>query len=296
MYVFREKDFPPQLTSDASEDGVGAVPEAPDCLSAALPVEAVTIPYTSSLLPAVVPEVVVALECMNVGPSPALRVVDVPVDVYVPPPSVDVATGCDAAPVAQVNLFREEDFPPLPLDEDSGGEEMSVPFVAEAPPASPDVPPVVIDPPPDVAVPSDATPAPVAVAPVDLPVAPCEASPCAYPTSAAAPGPASSPRFPAVLGAGVAVGAPDVCGPVPPVVEAAAVLRRASVRPASGARVSESASGSDDLRPVPKRSRHSSSAWADVGEFSDCGSSGVDGVVPDASLAPQLVVAVSGVS
>ncbi|XP_069156665.1 uncharacterized protein [Procambarus clarkii] len=201
------------------------------------------------------------------------------------------AAGCDAAPIAQVNLFREEDFPLLPLDEDSGGEEVRVPFVAEAPPESPDIPPVVIDPPPDVAVPSDATPAPVAVAPVDLPVAPCEASPCAHPTSAAAPGPASSPRVPSVLGAGVAVGAPDVCGPVSPMVEAAAVLRRASVRPASGARVSESASGSDDLRPVPKRSRRSSSAWADVGEFSDCGSSGVDGVVPDASLAPKLVVA-----
>ncbi|XP_069160724.1 protein PRRC2C-like isoform X1 [Procambarus clarkii] len=44
--------------------------------------------------------------------------------------------------------------------------------------------------------------------------------------------------------------------------------------------VSESASGSDDVRPEPKRSRRSSSAWADVGDFDACGSAGDGGVAP----------------
>ncbi|XP_069187219.1 pneumococcal serine-rich repeat protein-like [Procambarus clarkii] len=78
---------------------------------------------------------------------------------------------------------------------------------------------------------------------------------------------------------------------VPPVVEAAAVLHRASVRPAGGTRVFGSPSGSNDLRPEPKRSRRSSSAWADFGELGDCGSLGVDDVEPDVSLSPRLVVA-----
>ncbi|XP_069173316.1 uncharacterized protein [Procambarus clarkii] len=128
------------------------------------------------------------------------------------------AAGCTADPVAPVNLFREEDFPPLPLEEDSGGEDGSVPFAAEAPPASSDVPPVVAVPPPDVAVPSDVTPDPVSgpAAPVGLPGTLCEASPSAPSSSAADPGPASSPRVSTVLGAGVAAEPPAVCGPVPP--------------------------------------------------------------------------------
>nr|XP_045610535.1 uncharacterized protein LOC123765814 isoform X1 [Procambarus clarkii]XP_045610536.1 uncharacterized protein LOC123765814 isoform X1 [Procambarus clarkii]XP_045610537.1 uncharacterized protein LOC123765814 isoform X1 [Procambarus clarkii] len=172
------------------------------------------------------------------------------------------AAGCTADPVAPVNVFREEDFPPLPLEEDSGGEEVRVPFAAEDPPASPDVPPVVADPPLGVAEPSDVPPDHVSgsAVPVDLPGDPCGASPSASSSSAVEPGLASSPRVPPVLGAGVAAEPPTVCGPVPPVVEAAAVLRRASVRPAGGAHVSGSASGSDDLRPEPKRSRRSSSA------------------------------------
>lgn len=179
------------------------------------------------------------------------------------------AAGCTAATVAPINLFREEDFPPLPLMEDSGGEELNVPLADEAPPASPDIPSVAADPHPGVVVPSDDLPAPVTVpaAPVGLPGAPCVASPASSPSSsAAAPGPVSLPRVPAVLGAGVAAEPPAVCGPVPPVVEAAAVLRRASVRPASGTRVSGPASDSDDIQLVPKRSRRSSSAWADVGD------------------------------
>ncbi|XP_069191431.1 uncharacterized protein [Procambarus clarkii] len=76
---------------------------------------------------------------------------------------------------------------------------------------------------------------------------------------------------------------PDVCGLVPPVVEAAAVLRRASVRPACEACGSASASSSEDVRPVPKRSRRSSTAWADVEDFDTGGSSGDDVVVPEGS-------------
>ncbi|XP_069194004.1 BUB3-interacting and GLEBS motif-containing protein ZNF207-like [Procambarus clarkii] len=200
------------------------------------------------------------------------------------------AAGCTADPV---NLFREEDFPPLPLEEDSGGEEVSVPFAAAAPPVSPDVPPVVADPPPGVAVPSDVPPDHVSgpAVPVDLPGDPCGASPSASSSSTVDPGPASSPRVPPVLGAGLAAVPPAVCGPVPPVVEAAAVLRRASVRPIREARGSGSASGCEDVRPVPKRSRRSSTTWADAVDYDAGGASGDDVAPPGASRSTTLVEA-----
>ncbi|XP_069191504.1 uncharacterized protein [Procambarus clarkii] len=147
------------------------------------------------------------------------------------------------APAAPVNLFREEDFPPLPLEDYSEDEEVAIPLAAAASPASHDMPPVVAVPPPGIVVPSFGLPAPVTVptAPVGLPGAHCEASPSSPSSSAAAPGPVSAPRVPAMLGAGVAAEPPAVCGQVPPVVEAAAVLSWASVRPASGTHVSGSA-------------------------------------------------------
>ncbi|XP_069181788.1 uncharacterized protein [Procambarus clarkii] len=191
-------------------------------------------------------------------------------------------------------MFKEEDFPPLPLEEDSGGEEVSVPLDAAAPPASPVLPSVDEASPPGVAVPSDVLPDPVAdpAAPNDLPGALCASSALSSSSSSApAPGPAPSPCVSSVMGAGVAVPPPAVCSPVPPVVEAAAaVLHRAAVHPAGGAPVSGSASGLDDVRPEPKRSQLSFSAWADVGYFSDCGSMGVEEDL-DAAMSTELVVA-----
>ncbi|XP_069159491.1 calphotin-like [Procambarus clarkii] len=205
------------------------------------------------------------------------------------------AAECSEVPAAPVNLFREEDFPPLPQGVDSGDEEVRVPFAAAAAPpppsASPGEPPVVAVLPPGDVVPSVGLPAPVTVLPVpeSLPGAPCAGTPSSPASSAAPPDLMSVPQVPDVLGAGVDPALLPVPGLVPHVVEDAAVLRRASVRPASVAHVSESASGSDDVRPEPKRSQHSSQAWADVGEFGDCGSSGGGEVAP--GVLPTTVVA-----
>ncbi|XP_069183575.1 uncharacterized protein [Procambarus clarkii] len=167
------------------------------------------------------------------------------------------AAGCSGAAVAPVNLFQEEDFPPLPVGVDSVGEDVDVLLADAAPPASPGGPPDDAAPPPGVTVPSADLPAPVTVpaAPVGLPDGLCKLSTSSSSSSpAAAAGPAPSPGVTAVLGAGGAVEHPVVCGPSPPVVEAAAVLRPASVHLACEARGSGSASGSEDGRPEPKHS------------------------------------------
>ncbi|XP_069185417.1 uncharacterized protein [Procambarus clarkii] len=129
-------------------------------------------------------------------------------------------------------MFKEEDFPPLPVEEDSGSEEVDVPFSAEAPSASPSMPPDVADPPPGVAAPSA-----VLLAQVDVLAAP-EGLPGDL-FASSAPSASSSP-----------------------------------------ATKHGSPSASDDVRPEPKHSRRSSAAWADVGEFDDCGSSSDGGVAP----------------
>ncbi|XP_069167579.1 uncharacterized protein [Procambarus clarkii] len=176
------------------------------------------------------------------------------------------AAGCSETPAAPVNLFREEDFPPLPQGVDSGDEVEQVPVAADAaPPASPDVPPVLVAPQPSASASSS--------------------------TPAAVPGPAPSPGVPAVLGVGGAAEHPVVCGPVPHVVEAAEVLRRALVRPVREGRGSGSASGCEDVRPVPKRSRRSSTAWADMKDYDAGGASGDGVAIPGASCSTTLVVA-----
>ncbi|XP_069171607.1 uncharacterized protein [Procambarus clarkii] len=190
------------------------------------------------------------------------------------------------------------------------GEEVDVPLAAAAPPASPSsvpdgaaaAPPAspssVPDgaaPPPAVSVPSADLPAPVAVtaAPGGLPDGFCVSSTSSSSSSpSAAFGPAPSLGVSAQLGAGGAVEHPVVCGPVPPAVDsAAAIMRRASVRTACEARGSGSASGSEDVRPEPKRSRRSSTAWADVKDFDAGGSSGDDVEDPGASRFMSMVVA-----
>nr|XP_045603414.1 flocculation protein FLO11-like [Procambarus clarkii] len=115
--------------------------------------------------------------------------------------AISQAAGCTADPVAPVNLIREEDFPPLPLEEVSGDEEVSVQLADAAPPTSPDVPPVVTDSPPGLAVPSDGLRAPVTVsaAPEGLPSDHCDAPPPSPSSLAAVPGPVFSPRVPDVL-------------------------------------------------------------------------------------------------
>ncbi|XP_069159452.1 calphotin-like [Procambarus clarkii] len=145
--------------------------------------------------------------------------------------------------------------------------------------APPVAPPVVVASPPEVVSSPGAQPAPAGV-PEPLPTAICS-DPSSSSSSSAVSVlfPAPSPSVPAVLGARVDLALPPVPGLVPHVVEDAAVPRRTSVRPASVARVAESASGSDDVRPEPKRSRRSS-AWAEVGDFDECGPSGDDGVAP----------------
>ncbi|XP_069163257.1 calphotin-like [Procambarus clarkii] len=177
------------------------------------------------------------------------------------------AAGCSAPAVAPVNLFSEEDFPPLPVGEASV--DVDVSLAAAVPPVSTVAPPVVVASPPEVVSTPGDRPAPAGV-PV-LQTAFCSDPPSS--SSSSVPVPAPSPSVPAVVGAGVDT-APPVPGLVPHVVEDAAVPRRASVHPACVARVSESASGSDDVRPEPKRSRRSSTACADVGDFDDCGSYG----------------------
>ncbi|XP_069174332.1 uncharacterized protein [Procambarus clarkii] len=189
------------------------------------------------------------------------------------------AADCSAPPVAPVNLFSEEDFPPLPVGDDSVGMDVSsaeeVPSVASV--APPVAPPVVAASPPEV-VSSPSAPAGV---PEPLPPAVCSVPSSSSSSSAVSvPVPAPSPSVPAVLGAEVDPEFPPVPGLVPRVVEEAAVLRRASVRSVGAARVAESASGSDDVRPEPKRSRRSS-VWADVGEFDECRPSVDGGVAPD---------------
>ncbi|XP_069178506.1 calphotin-like [Procambarus clarkii] len=202
------------------------------------------------------------------------------------------AAGCSEPAVAPVNLFREEDFPPLPVEEDSVGVDAAL--AAAVPRVSPEASPADVAPPLEavspvavassqaVVSPSGVRPAPVAVldASVVLPAPVCTAPPSSC--SPSVPVTAPSPCAQGVLGAGVAVGPPTVPDLVPRVVEDAAVLWRASVRPACVVRVSGSTSGSDDVRPVPKRSR-TSSDWADAGEFDEGGTSSDGGEVPSHS-------------
>nr|XP_045587815.1 uncharacterized protein LOC123749737 [Procambarus clarkii] len=174
------------------------------------------------------------------------------------------------------------------------GEDVDVPLAATDSPALPDGPPDGAAPPPGVSVSSADLPAPVAVpaAPMGLPDGLCASSTSSSSSSsAAAVGPAPSPGVSAELGAGGAAERPVVCSPVPPAVEAAAVLRRASVRMACEAHSSGSVSGSEDVRPVPKRSRRSSTAWADVEDSDTSGSSGDDVVDSGASRSTSMVVA-----
>ncbi|XP_069173590.1 uncharacterized protein [Procambarus clarkii] len=203
------------------------------------------------------------------------------------------AADCSAPAVAPVNLFSEEDFPPLPVEEDSV--DVDVSSATDVPPVSPvappGAPPVVVASPQDVVASQGDRPAPTCV-PGVLQTACCSIPPSSSSSSAASdPVPAPLPTVPAVLGDGVDPALPPVPGLVPHVVEDAAVLRRASVRPACVARLSESASGSDDVRPEPKRSQRSSSAWADVGDFDACGSAGEGGV---ATVALQTTVTAEG--
>ncbi|XP_069188844.1 calphotin-like [Procambarus clarkii] len=140
-------------------------------------------------------------------------------------------------------------------------------------------PPVVVASPPEVVSSPGAQPAPAGV-PEPLPTAVCsDLSSSSSSSAVSVPVPAPSPSVPAVLGAGVDPAFPPVPGLVPRVVEDAAVLRLASVRTVSVARVAEFASGSDDVRPEPQRSRRSSS-WADIGDFDECGPSGDGGLAP----------------
>ncbi|XP_069176206.1 uncharacterized protein [Procambarus clarkii] len=189
------------------------------------------------------------------------------------------AADCSAPAVVPVNLFSEEDFPPLPVGDDSVGMDVSsaeeVPSVAAV--APPVAPPVVAASPPEVG----SSPSAPAGVPEPLPPAVCsDPSSSSSSSAVSVPVPAPSPSVPAVLGAEVVPAFPPVPGLVPRVVEEAAVLRRASVRSVGAARVAESAFGSDDVRPEPKRSRRSS-AWADVGEFDECRPSVDGGVAPD---------------
>ncbi|XP_069189260.1 uncharacterized protein [Procambarus clarkii] len=197
-----------------------------------------------------------------------------------------MAADCSVPAIAPVNLVSEEDFPPLPVEEDSVDVEVSSapdvpPESPVAPPgAPPGAPPVVVASPPEVVSSPGDRPAPTSV-PGVLQTAFCSHPPSSSSSSApSGPVPAPSPSVPAVLGDGVDPALPPVPGLVPHVVEDAAVLRHASVRLACVARVSESASGSDDVRPVPKRSRRSSSTWADGGDFDACESDGDGGVAP----------------
>ncbi|XP_069180815.1 uncharacterized protein [Procambarus clarkii] len=160
---------------------------------------------------------------------------------------------------------------------------------------SPDAPPADVAPPPDavspvavassqeVVSPSGVRPAPVAVldTPVVLPAPDCTGSLSSCSSSVVLVT-STSPCAQVVLGAGVAVGPPTVLDLVPHVVENAAVLRKASVRPACVDQVSGSTSGSDGVRPVPKRSQRSSD-WADAGILDDGGSSRDGGEVPVSS-------------
>ncbi|XP_069191387.1 uncharacterized protein [Procambarus clarkii] len=198
------------------------------------------------------------------------------------------AAGCSEPAVVSVNHFREEDFPLLPVEEDSVDVDDSL--AAAVPLVSPDAPPVDVAPPPEAVPPvavaspqevvSPSGVCPSQVAALDTPVV-LLAPVCTAPLSSC-----SSSVVP-VLGAGVAVGPPTVLDIVPRVVEDAAVLRRASVRPACVDRVSGSTSGSNDVRPVPKRSRRFSD-WADVGEFDDGGSSSDGSEVQVASHSPVV--------
>ncbi|XP_069186379.1 uncharacterized protein [Procambarus clarkii] len=203
------------------------------------------------------------------------------------------AAGCSEPAIAPVNLFREEDFPLLPVEEDSVGVDAAL--TAAVPRVSPEASPAGVAPPPEavspvavasqaVASPSAVRPAPVAVLDVSviLPAPVCTAPPSSCsPSVVPVTAPQTEPCAQDVMGAGVAVG-PAVLDLVPRVVEDAAVLQRASVRPACVVRVSGSTSGSEDVRPVPKRSRRSSD-WADTGEFDDGGSSSDGGEVPSHS-------------
>ncbi|XP_069191986.1 calphotin-like [Procambarus clarkii] len=201
------------------------------------------------------------------------------------------AAGCDASRVGPVNLFREEDFPPLAVPDLSEGAAVdSVPTqssVAQLP---------VSDASRDVAVGvgvgGSASPAPApqpplpASSPVESPVVSPVVCGLVAPDIEAEPRPVLSPAAVSSTRVDVhTVMSPAVCGPVPRIVEAAMSSDRAlrGVARATSGSATVHPSGddnSDDLRPVSKRSRRALSlspphnaAWADVGEFEDSGSS-----------------------
>ncbi|XP_069184430.1 uncharacterized protein [Procambarus clarkii] len=133
VHVFRAEDFPPLLRSDGSEDGVGAVPEAPDCLSAAPPVEASSTACATRQVTAVAPGVVEPV-CVGVEPSPELRVVqDVSVEVHVPPPPVDVlpAPG-DAGSAVLEGVLRQGEVPAVSVCVGDCSSALSVPLQKRA--------------------------------------------------------------------------------------------------------------------------------------------------------------------
>nr|XP_045621833.1 wiskott-Aldrich syndrome protein homolog 1-like [Procambarus clarkii] len=105
------------------------------------------------------------------------------------------AAGCSAPVVAPVNLFREHDFPLLPVEEASVDVDVDDSLAAAMPRVLPYAPPVALAPPPEavspVAPPVAVAPPQEAVSPVAPPVAlapPPEAvSPVAPPVAVASP-------------------------------------------------------------------------------------------------------------
>nr|XP_045617081.1 SH3 domain-containing protein C23A1.17-like [Procambarus clarkii] len=219
------------------------------------------------------------------------------------------AAGCDASRVGPVNLFREEDFPPLAVP-DLSEDAAVISDTSQSSGAPLSISDAGLDVAVGVGVEGSASPAsgPQPPLPASSPVESPVVSPvvCGLVTQdvEAAPRPVLSPA--AVSSACVdvhTVMSSVVCGPVPRVVEAAMLSDRALrgvARPIGGSAMVPPGGGysSDDLRPVSKRSRRALSlspppgvAWADVRDFEDSGSSSsVDGDVCDAVGVPAAPV------